>query len=51
MNKGVVDSGCGGVLMENSSEEAMELFETLSDNPKNSHPEGDKESKARACMK
>jgi hypothetical protein len=31
MNKGVVDSGCGGVLMEKSSEEAMELFETLSD--------------------
>jgi hypothetical protein len=31
INKGVVDSGCGGVLMEKSSEEAMELFETLSD--------------------
>jgi hypothetical protein len=31
MNKGVVDSGCGGVLMEKSSEEAMELFETLID--------------------
>ena len=31
MNKGIVDSGCGGVLMEKSSEEAMELFETLSD--------------------
>jgi hypothetical protein len=30
-NKGVVDSGCGGVLMEKSSEEAMELFETLSE--------------------
>jgi hypothetical protein len=29
-NKGVVDSGCEGVLMEKSSEEAMELFETLS---------------------
>jgi hypothetical protein len=29
--KGVVDSGCGGVLMEKSSEEAMELFETLSE--------------------
>jgi hypothetical protein len=31
MNKGVVDSGYGGVLMEKSNEEAMELFETLSD--------------------
>ena len=31
MNKGVVDSGCGGVLMEKSSEKAMELFEQLSD--------------------
>jgi hypothetical protein len=30
-NKGVVDSGCGEVLMEKSSEEAMELFETLSE--------------------
>jgi hypothetical protein len=31
LNKGVVDSGYGGVLMEKSNEEAMELFETLSD--------------------
>jgi hypothetical protein len=31
MNKGLVESGYGGVLMEKSSEEAMELFETLSD--------------------
>jgi hypothetical protein len=30
-NKGVVDSGYGVVLMEKSSEEAMELFETLSE--------------------
>jgi hypothetical protein len=30
-NKGVVDSSCGGVLMEKSSEEAMELFQTLSE--------------------
>ena len=30
-NKVVVDSGCGGVLMEKSGEEAMELFEQLSD--------------------
>ena len=30
MNKGIVDSSCGGVLMEKRSEEAMELFETLS---------------------
>ena len=26
MNMGVIDFGCGGVLMEKSSEEAMELF-------------------------
>jgi hypothetical protein len=25
-NKGIVDSACGGVLMQKSSEEAMELF-------------------------
>ena len=31
MNNGVVDSGCGGVLMEKSNEEAMEILETLSD--------------------
>jgi hypothetical protein len=31
MNKGIVDSGYGGVLMEKICEEAMELFETLSD--------------------
>ena len=30
MNKGVVDFGCGGMLMEKSSKEAMELFQTLS---------------------
>jgi hypothetical protein len=30
-NKGVVDSGCGGVLMEKSNEEAIELFKTLSE--------------------
>jgi hypothetical protein len=30
-NKGVVDSGCGGVLMGKSNEEAMELFEALSE--------------------
>jgi hypothetical protein len=30
MNKGIVDSGCGCVLMEKSSEEALELFKTLS---------------------
>jgi hypothetical protein len=28
---GIVDSSCGGVLMEKRSEEAMELFETLSE--------------------
>jgi hypothetical protein len=31
MNKGVVDYSCGGGLMENSSEEAMKLFGTVSD--------------------
>ena len=31
MNKGVVDSGCGGVLIEKNSEEATELFKTLSE--------------------
>ena len=36
-NKGVVDSGCRGVLMEKSSEEAMELFEQLSDHSQQFH--------------
>jgi hypothetical protein len=31
-NKSLVESACGGVLMEKSSEEAIELFETLSEN-------------------
>jgi hypothetical protein len=31
-NKSLVDSACGGVLMEKNSEEAKELFETLSEN-------------------
>lgn len=31
-NKSLIDSACGGVLMEKSSEEAIELFETLSEN-------------------
>jgi hypothetical protein len=31
MNKDIVDLGCGGVLMEKSNEEAMELFKTLSE--------------------
>ncbi|CAL9007230.1 unnamed protein product [Prunus brigantina] len=31
-NKSLVDSGCGGVLMEKSSDEAIVLFETLSEN-------------------
>ena len=31
-NKSLVDSACGGMLMEKSSEEAIELFETLSEN-------------------
>jgi hypothetical protein len=29
-NKGIVDLACGGVLMEKSSDKAMELSETLS---------------------
>ena len=36
-NKGVVDSGCEGVLMEKSSEEVMELFEQLSDHSQQFH--------------
>jgi hypothetical protein len=40
MNKGIVDSGYGGVLMEKSSEEAMELFETLSDHTQQFSPRG-----------
>ena len=39
-NKGVVDSGCGGVLMEKSSEEATELFEQLSDHSQQFHSRG-----------
>jgi hypothetical protein len=31
-NKSLVDSAWGGVLMEKNSEEAIELFETLSEN-------------------
>ena len=31
-NKSLVDLACGGMLMEKSSEEAIELFETLSEN-------------------
>jgi hypothetical protein len=31
-NESLVDSACGGVLMEKSSEKAIELFETLSEN-------------------
>ena len=39
-NKGVVDSSCGGVLMEKSSEEAIELFEQLSDHSQQFHSRG-----------
>ena len=39
-NKEVVDSGCGGVLMEKSSEEAMKLFEQLSDHSQQFHSRG-----------
>jgi hypothetical protein len=31
-NKSLVDSACGGMLIEKNSEEAIELFETLSEN-------------------
>jgi hypothetical protein len=31
-NKSLVNSACGGVLMEKNSEEAIELFETLNKN-------------------
>jgi hypothetical protein len=31
-NKSLVDSACGGVLMEKNSKETIELFETLSEN-------------------
>jgi hypothetical protein len=31
INKGIIDSACGGVLMEKSGEEAIELFETLNE--------------------
>ena len=32
VNKGLVDLACGGMLMEKNSEEAIELFETISEN-------------------
>jgi hypothetical protein len=47
MNKGIVDSGCGGVLMEKSSEEAMELFETLSDHTQQFSPRGRQRVKSK----
>jgi hypothetical protein len=50
-NKSLVDSTFGGVLMEKNSNEAKELFETLSETPNNSHPEGGKDSKEKASMK
>ena len=31
-NKGLVDLACGGMLMEKCNDEAMELFETISEN-------------------
>jgi hypothetical protein len=46
-NKGVVDSGCGGVLMEKSSEEAMDLFETLSEHSQQFSSSGRQEVKSR----
>ena len=32
VNKGLVDLACGGMLMEKSSEETIELFKTISEN-------------------
>ncbi|RWR73276.1 hypothetical protein CKAN_00154200 [Cinnamomum micranthum f. kanehirae] len=32
LNKGIADSACGGALMEKNSDEAYDLFETLSEN-------------------
>jgi hypothetical protein len=49
MNKGVVDFSCGGVLMEKSSEEAMELFETLSDHSQQFSSRGRQGVKSK-CM-
>jgi hypothetical protein len=49
VNNGLVGFACGGMLMEKTCEEAVELFETRT--PNNSHPEGDKDSKERAYMK
>jgi hypothetical protein len=51
MNKGIVDSGYGGVLIEKSSEEAMELFETLSDHTQQFSSRGRQGVKSKACMK
>ena len=47
MNKGVVDFGCGGMLMEKSSEEAMELFEQLSDHSQQFSSKGRQEVKSK----
>jgi hypothetical protein len=47
-NKNLVDSACGGVLMEKSSEEVIELFETLSEN---SHQKGGMYQKVRVFMR
>jgi hypothetical protein len=44
-NKSLVDSACGGVLMEKSNEEAIELFETLSENSQQFS------SRRKACFK
>jgi hypothetical protein len=47
----VVDSNCGGVLMEKSSEEAMELFETLSEHSQQFSSRGRQGVKSKGLYK
>ena len=51
MNKGIVDLGCGGVLMEKSSEEAMELFETLNEHSQQFSSRGRQRIKSKGMYK
>jgi hypothetical protein len=50
-NKSLVDSACEGVLMEKNSEEAKELFETLSENSQQFSSRGRQGLKRKASMK
>jgi hypothetical protein len=50
-NKSLVDSACGGVLVEKSSEEAIELFETLSKNYQQFSSKGRNVSKGKGVYK